>query len=121
MIIPERWLLDTNIWVFGLRGDTNFSACGFLLERIGAISIVIPLQLLKELNLNLSEEEMRDFYELINQHPEVIEVSWEPAPVDRVKFFESKVVVKEMQLSLLMPKHLELESLSVKTASSFRH
>ena len=90
MIIPERWLLDTNIWVFGLRGDTNFSACRFLLERIGAISIVIPLQLLKELNLNLSEEEMRDFYDLINQHPEVIEVSCEPAPADRVKFFESK-------------------------------
>jgi hypothetical protein len=74
----------------GLRRDTAFPACAPLLERIGAISVAIPLQLLKELNVNLSEEEMRDFYELINQHPEIIQVSWQPAPVERVKFFEEQ-------------------------------
>ena len=41
----ERWLLDTNVWVFGLRRDGAFPACTELLERIGTFSIVIPLQL----------------------------------------------------------------------------
>ena len=86
----ERWLLDTNVWVFGLRRDAGVPACADLLERIGSFSIVIPLQLLKELNLNFTEEEMRDFYQLVNQHPEVIEINWEPAAPDRVKFFEER-------------------------------
>ena len=91
MTIPlERLLLDTNIWVFGLRRDAAFPACAELLDRIGLFAVVIPRQLLKELNVNLSEDEIRDFYQLINQHPEIIEVSWQPAPAERVKFFEAK-------------------------------
>ena len=91
MTIPlERLLLDTNVWVFGLRGDAAFPACAELLERIGLFGVVIPLQLIKELNVNLSEDETRDFYQLVNQHPEIIELSWEPAPVDRIKFFQAK-------------------------------
>ena len=66
-ILPERWLLDTNVWVFGLRRDETFPACAQLLERIGSFSVVIPLQVLKELNLTLTENEVRDFYRLINQ------------------------------------------------------
>ena len=69
MTIPsERWLLDTNVWVFGLRRDKTYPACAQLLERLGSFSVVIPLQVLKELNLSLTETEMRDFYQLINQH-----------------------------------------------------
>ena len=86
----ERWLLDTNVWVFGLRGETRSPACAELLNRIGSFSIVIPLQLLKELAVNLTEDETRDLYQVVNQHPEIIEVSWEPAPLDRVKFFEQR-------------------------------
>jgi predicted nucleic acid-binding protein len=85
----ERWLLDTNVWVFGLRRGVESPSCAKLLERIGSFSIVIPRQLLKELNANLTEDEMRDFYELINQYPEIIEVSWQPAPAERVRLFES--------------------------------
>jgi hypothetical protein len=48
---PERWLLDTNVWIFGLRRDTSFPACGHMLDRIGLFSVLIPLQVLKELNL----------------------------------------------------------------------
>jgi predicted nucleic acid-binding protein len=85
---PERWLLDTNVWVFGLRADTSFPACAQLLDRIGSFSILIPLQVLKELNLALAEDEMRDFYRLVNQYPEFIELSWEPAAFEQVKFYE---------------------------------
>lgn len=91
MIIPhERWLLDTNIWVFGLRRSKEFPACAKLLDRIESFSVIIPLQLLKELTVNLSEEEMRHFYEVINQYPDIIEVDWERASADRIKFFEEQ-------------------------------
>jgi predicted nucleic acid-binding protein len=87
---PERWLLDTNVWIFGLRRDDAFASCGELLDRIGSFSVVIPLQVLKELTLALTETEIRDFYQLINQYPEFIELSWEQAPVERVKFFQER-------------------------------
>ena len=72
---PERWLLDTNVWIFGLRRDDAFPACARLLDRIGSFSVLIPLQVLKELNLALTEDEMRDFYRLVNQYSEFIEIS----------------------------------------------
>jgi predicted nucleic acid-binding protein len=86
--LPERWLLDTNVWVFGLRRDETFPNCAQLLERLGSFSVVIPLQVLKELNLNLTGDEISDFYNLINQQPEWTELSWAAAPVERVKFYE---------------------------------
>lgn len=87
---PERWLLDTNIWVFGLRRDEAFPKCAQLLERIGSFSVVIPLQVLKELNLNLTEDEISDFYHMINQRPEWVELSWSAAPAERVKVYEER-------------------------------
>jgi predicted nucleic acid-binding protein len=91
MTIPsERWLLDTNVWVFGLRRDKTYPACAQLLERLGSFSVVIPLQVLKELNLSLTETEMRDFYQLINQHPELIELSWQPARLERITFYQNR-------------------------------
>ncbi len=89
-IPPERWLLDTNVWVFGLRRDETFPACAQLLERIGSFSVVIPLQVLKELNRTLTENEVRDFYRLINQSTDLIELSWQPAPLERVAFYQEQ-------------------------------
>ncbi len=89
-IPPERWLLDTNVWVFGLRGDDAFPACAQLLDRVGSFSVVIPLQVLKELNLALTEDEMRNFYSVINQCSEFIELSWQPAAIELVKFYEER-------------------------------
>lgn len=48
---PKRWLLDTNIWLFGLRRDQAFPNCAQLLERLGSFSVVVPSQVLKELSL----------------------------------------------------------------------
>lgn len=106
---PERWLLDTNIWLFGLPRDEAFPNCAQLLERIGSFSVVIPLQVLKELNLNLTEHEMAAFYGLINQQTEWIELSWAPAPAERVRFYEERGCRKEMRSSRLTRKFLELE------------
>jgi predicted nucleic acid-binding protein len=65
-------------------------ACANLLDRLGSYSVVIPFQVLKELNANLTEDEKRDFYQLINQHREWIEIRWEPPAAARVKFYESR-------------------------------
>ena len=54
------------------------------------ILALIPLQVLKELNLALTENEMRDFYRLVNQHPEFIEVSWERLTREQVKPYEER-------------------------------
>ena len=86
----ERWLLDTNVWIFGLRREDGFPACARLLDRIGSCSILIPLQVLKELNLTLAPDELREFYQFINRYPEYIELSWEPAPLERVSFYEQQ-------------------------------
>ncbi len=86
----NRWLLDTNVWIFGLRGDQALPSCAKLLERIGSFVVTIPLQVLKELNLNLTEVEMSDFYQLLNSYPDFIEVSWESAAIERVRFFEGR-------------------------------
>lgn len=85
---PERWLLDTNIWVFGLRRDEAFPTCAQLLDRIGSFVVTVPLQVLKELNLNLKENEIRSFYTLIKKYPAWIELSWDTAPAERVKSYE---------------------------------
>ena len=89
-IPPERWLLDTNVWIFGLRRNEAFPTCARLLDRIGSFSVLIPLQVSKELNLALTKAEMRDFYRLINQYSEFIELSWDPVPLERVKFYEER-------------------------------
>src|SRR6266576_5713678 len=89
-IPPERWLLDTNVWIFGLRRDDEFSGCARLLDRIGSFCVLIPLQVLKELNLALTENEMRDFYRLVNQHSEFIEVSWESLTREQVRLYEER-------------------------------
>jgi predicted nucleic acid-binding protein len=89
-IRSERWLLDTNVWVFGLRRDKTYPACAQLLQRLGSFSVVIPLQVLKELNLTLTETEMNDFYRLINQNPDLIELSWQPASLELVTFYQGR-------------------------------
>jgi len=75
----ERWLLDTNVWIFGLRGDTLFTACAQILDLIGSFAAIVLRQVLKELNVNFSQTEARKFYQLANEHPKHIELSWESA------------------------------------------
>ena len=86
----KRWLLDTNVWILGLRRDSNFPACSELLEQIGSFSVIVPRQVLRELALNLSDQEMRDFYRLVNSYSDRIEVSWILAPAERIAFYQEQ-------------------------------
>ena len=88
-IQPELWLLDTNVWVFGLRSDLNFVECRELLDEIGAFHPLVPLQVLRELNAVLSEDEILEFYTLVKEHPGLVRLDWTVASRERTKVFES--------------------------------
>jgi len=116
----ERWLLDTNIWLFGLRRDEQFQACAELLFLVGAFSVVIPLQILKELNVNFTEEEAKVFHRLVNNYPEFVELNWEPPPVGRVKYFEDRGCRKGDAIIAAHAEACKVDLSSQKTDSSFK-
>ena len=39
----ERWLIDTNVWIFGLRRDENFPESARVLDEIGSFLVLVPL------------------------------------------------------------------------------
>jgi predicted nucleic acid-binding protein len=78
-IQDERIVLDTNIWIFGLRRVPDFPACAQLLERLHRLSIVLPRQILQELQANLSEDELRTLFRLLNPLPQKVLINWEKA------------------------------------------
>lgn len=80
----SRIVLDTNVWIYGLRQDPTHPGCSELLEKLRAFTVIIPRQVLVELQVNLSPQEYQEFWQLINAYPARIEISWDPAPQDRL-------------------------------------
>lgn len=111
--LSEPWLLDTNVWLFGLRRSEPFLTCAELLDQLGLYSVIIPFQVLEELNTNLTKDEKRDFYELINQLNEWIELRWERAPFALVKSYQERGCRKG---DAVIAAHAEM--LSIKTIVS---
>jgi len=88
VIIPtERWLIDTNVWIFGLRRDENYPDSVSVLEAIGSFVAVIPPQVLKELRVNLTDDEMKTFYRLLKNFPEGVELNWKKASAEKIQFY----------------------------------
>jgi predicted nucleic acid-binding protein len=57
--IRDEWiLLDTNVWIFGLRRVPDFPACAELLENLIRLRVVVPRQILQELQANLFDDEL---------------------------------------------------------------
>jgi predicted nucleic acid-binding protein len=55
--IQDEWIvLDTNIWIFGLRRVPDFPACAELLDHLNQLRVALPRQILQELQANLSEK-----------------------------------------------------------------
>ena len=78
MTIEREWVvLDTNVWIFGLRQEPTRPACFHLLRRLPDLFVRVPRQILLELRANLRQEEMDDFFRLLNRHPERREISWD--------------------------------------------
>lgn len=89
-ILDERIVLDTNIWIFGLRRVPDFSACAQLLERLHRLSVVLPRQILQELQANLSEDEVKTLFRLLSRLPQKIIINWEKA--------QEKIIAKYQRL-----------------------
>jgi predicted nucleic acid-binding protein len=51
-------ILDTNVWIFGLRNQPDRPACNEILRRLNRLYVRIPRQILMELRANLNKEEM---------------------------------------------------------------
>lgn len=79
-IRTDRIVLDTNVWIFGLRRTPAFPACAQLLDRLGELSVHVPRQVLQELQANLIERELRAFFALASVHPQRIALDRQKAP-----------------------------------------
>ncbi len=83
-IRTDRIVLDTNIWIFGLRRTPAYRSCGHLLDRVADLTVVIPRQILQELQANLNQEEIHDLFTLVNLHPRQIGLDWQKAPAELI-------------------------------------
>ena len=83
-------VLDTNVWIFGLRGQADRLACQRVLQRLPRLHVQVPRQILLELRTNLTRDEMDRFFRLLNRYPERIQFHW-----DKV---ESALIHKYQQL-----------------------
>ena len=50
----------------------------------------MPLQIIRELRVNLLDDEMKEFYRLQNELRQSVEISWEDASPERVAFYRDK-------------------------------
>jgi predicted nucleic acid-binding protein len=89
IIRDERVVLDTNIWVFGLRQHPDLPACALLLERLGQLQVVLPRQLLRELQANLAESELKTLFNLFKQFQKQTVINWEKARIETIHKYQS--------------------------------
>ena len=85
MSIQDEWIvLDTNIWIFGLRRVPDFPACAELLDCLNRLRVVLPRQILQELQANFSEDEMRSLFRFLNRLPTTPRIEWQKAAQETI-------------------------------------
>ena len=90
MSIANEWIvLDTNIWIFGLRNQADQPACSQLLQCLNKLYVKTPYQIFLELQVNLDAEELKRFFRLIYLYPDRIEISWEKAHLDLINQYRN--------------------------------
>ena len=90
MSILDEWIiLDTNIWIFGLRQSPDLPSCAQLLEQLPRLHVVLPRQILQELQANLSENELHALFRLLNHYPEKIRITREKAKLDLIAKYQA--------------------------------
>jgi predicted nucleic acid-binding protein len=67
--IQNDWIaLDTNEFIFALKGDTSHPSCELLIfEKLSQLKVYVPLQVILELQRNLTPQEMRDVFTALNR------------------------------------------------------
>jgi predicted nucleic acid-binding protein len=87
--IRDEWIvLDTNIWIFGLRRVPEFPACAELLDYLNRLRVVLPRQILQELQANLVEDELRALFRLLNRLPISPKIDWQKASAETVTKYQ---------------------------------
>jgi predicted nucleic acid-binding protein len=85
-----RISLDTNVWIFGLIGNDDF--CQRILNNLSRFEVIVPDQVCRELNRNLSEQMMKRFYQF-TKRPNV-QLNYDEVPEIYISMFESKGLKK---------------------------
>jgi predicted nucleic acid-binding protein len=83
--IQDEWIiLDTNIWIFGLRRVPEVFACAELLQTLPRLRVVLPRQILQELQANLINDELKSLFRLLNRLPIPPKIDWQKAAPETV-------------------------------------
>ena len=78
MTTSRDWVvLDTNVWIFGLRNQPDRSACYQILQGLSQLHVKVPRQILLELRANLSREELRALFRFFKYYPDQVDFRWE--------------------------------------------
>jgi len=89
MTTGHDWvILDTNVWIFGLRNQSEYPSCIHILRQLPSLFVKVPRQILLELRANLTKTEMADFFHLISRRPDRIEYSWERVELTKIQQYQ---------------------------------
>ena len=89
-IRDEKVALDTNVWIFGLRHPPEAPACALLLDRLGELNVVLPRQILRELQANLAEEEMKTLFRLVKRYAKRVAIRAEMADMQVIRKYQDR-------------------------------
>jgi len=87
-IRDEPVVLDTNVWIFGLRRHHVVPACTVLLERLGELTVAVPRQILRELQANLSDAELAALFRLLGEVPDRVKLSWRKVRPESIRKYQ---------------------------------
>jgi len=82
--------LDTNIWIFGILGVDRF--CEKILFNIEKFDVIIPDQVRAELERNLSDYDMKQFYQFVLRFD--VKIDFAKVPSNYIIMFEEKGLKK---------------------------
>jgi predicted nucleic acid-binding protein len=82
--------LDTNVWIFGLIGVDRF--CEKILFNIDKFDVIIPDQVRAELERNLSDYDMKQFYQFVLRFD--VQIDFAKVPSSYILMFEEKGLKK---------------------------
>lgn len=85
-----RVSLDTNIWIFGLVGIDVY--CARILLNLQKFEVVVPDQVREELERNLSDYDMKKFYQFVLRFN--VTVDFALVPTNFIALFEEKGLKK---------------------------
>ena len=80
-------ILDTNIWIFGLRPHLQVKDCVELLNNLDALLVIVPRQVIVELHRNLRAAEANEFFRLTRLLG--VEIQYTDAPPELVAKYQT--------------------------------